>query len=96
MAIKGGVHRLRSLSRSGNKFLTALLYIYYYDVSHINPKIVVYTYVLLKRSTQEDKVILRFFLPVLVFLLVILQVQCSIPEVDDIDPPVVTILYPYS
>ncbi len=40
--------------------------------------------------------ILRFFLPVLVFLLVILQVQCSIPEVDDIDPPVVTILYPYS
>jgi len=51
---------------------------------------------LLKKSFQEEKVILRFFMPLLIFLLVIMQVQCSIPEVDDIDPPVVGIIYPYA
>jgi hypothetical protein len=41
-------------------------------------------------------VILRYFLPLLVFILVLIQYQCSIPEVDDIDPPVVSIIYPYA
>jgi hypothetical protein len=38
---------------------------------------------------------LRFILPVILFF-IIFQTQCTIPEVDDIDPPVVGIIYPYS
>ena len=40
--------------------------------------------------------ILRYLLPIIIFSFVIFQMQCSIPEVDDIDPPVVGIIYPYS
>jgi Big-like domain-containing protein len=50
----------------------------------------------MKKSFQEEKVILRYFLSLLAFLIVVLQFQCSIPEIDDIDPPVVTIIYPYA
>jgi len=41
-------------------------------------------------------VILRYLLPAIIIFLVLFQVQCTIPEVDDIDPPVVAIIYPYN
>jgi len=41
-------------------------------------------------------VILRYFLPEIIIFLVLFQVQCTIPEVEDIDPPVVGIIYPYA
>ena len=40
--------------------------------------------------------ILKYLLPVLFILSVFIQLQCSLPEVDDIVPPVVTIIYPYA
>ena len=40
--------------------------------------------------------ILRYFLPVIIIFLVLFQIQCTIPEVEDIDPPVVGIIYPYA
>ena len=40
--------------------------------------------------------ILRYFKTLIAVLIVISQIQCTIPEVDDINPPVVTIIYPYT
>lgn len=50
---------------------------------------------LYRKSLPEENVKLKYVLPILL-LLIVLQLQCTIPEVEDIDPPVVGIIYPYA
>lgn len=40
--------------------------------------------------------LLKYVIPVLLISLILFQLQCSLPEPDDIDPPEVTVIYPYT
>ncbi|MFC2087965.1 Ig-like domain-containing protein [Calditrichota bacterium] len=40
--------------------------------------------------------LLKFIVPTILIILMMIQIQCTIPEPDDITPPVVAVIYPYT